>query len=109
MGRGSLSALETPAAVMTRVREEERVNGVRVTSIRLGYVDTAMARSIAAFEGAEYRPETYLRPSSVAAAVRLAVDAAEEAMIESLSIRPRYLGTVWAVRIVHCGAPRLRN
>jgi NADP-dependent 3-hydroxy acid dehydrogenase YdfG len=75
--------------MMTRVREEERVNGVRVTSIRPGYVDTAMARSIAAFEGAEYQPETYLRPSSVAAAVRLAVDAAEEAMIESLSIRPR--------------------
>ncbi|MGX1159407.1 NADP-dependent 3-hydroxy acid dehydrogenase YdfG [Arthrobacter sp. SLBN-100] len=71
------------------LREEERVNGVRVTSIHPGYVDTAMARSIASFEGAEHHPETYLRPSSVAAAVRLAVNATEEAMIESLSIRPR--------------------
>ena len=71
------------------LREEERANGVRVTSIHPGYVDTAMARDIAAFEGGEYQPETYLRPSSVAAAVRLAVDASEEAMIESLSIRPR--------------------
>lgn len=71
------------------LREEERVNGVRVTSIHPGYVDTAMAREIADFEGSEHQPEIYLRPSSVASAVRLAVDASAEAMIESLSIRPR--------------------
>lgn len=69
------------------LREEER-GVVRVTSIHPGRVDTDMQRALQAHEGHEYRAGDYLRPASVAAAVRLALEATPEAMIESLSIRP---------------------
>lgn len=70
------------------LREEER-GRVRVTSIHPGRVDSDMQRQIqAGFGNTDYRPEIYLTPESVAATVRLAVDATSEAMVESLQIRP---------------------
>lgn len=72
------------------LREEERAGGVRVCSIHPGKVDTDMQREIVGFDHGHYQPDTYLRPESVAASVRLAVDAGEDAMIESLSVRPRW-------------------
>ncbi|AGP31230.1 short chain dehydrogenase [Corynebacterium terpenotabidum Y-11] len=70
------------------LREEER-GKIRVTSVHPGRVDTEMqvalqtARGNTAYDGARY-----VRPESVAAAVRLAVDATEEAMVEEVSVRP---------------------
>ena len=39
-------------------------------------------------KGRAYDPDEHLRADSVAATVRLAVDASPEAMVEELSIRP---------------------
>lgn len=70
------------------LREEER-GSVRVTSIHPGRVDTDMQVELqASYDNHDYDGSLYIRPESVAATVRLAVDATPEAMIENLAIRP---------------------
>ena len=70
------------------LREEER-GSVRVTSIHPGRVDTDMQVELqASYGNHDYNGSLYIRPESVAATVRLAVDATPEAMIENLAIRP---------------------
>jgi NADP-dependent 3-hydroxy acid dehydrogenase YdfG len=70
------------------LREEERPQGVRVSSIHPGRVATDMQAELHAWEGKDYRPDAWIRPDQVAKAVRLAVDATRESTVESLSIRP---------------------
>lgn len=69
------------------LREEER-GRVRVCSVHPGRVDTDMQVELQARKGRAYDPGEHLRADSVAAAVRVAVDASPEAMIESVIIRP---------------------
>jgi NADP-dependent 3-hydroxy acid dehydrogenase YdfG len=71
------------------LRDEERANGVQVTSIHPGRVDTDMQHEMIDFEGTQYRAEEYLRVESVTSAVRLAVTASPEASIDMLTVRPR--------------------
>lgn len=71
------------------LRAEEREHGVRVSSVHPGRVDTDMQHELRAFEQGDYQAENYLRPSSVAKAVRFALDASEEASIDQISVRPR--------------------
>lgn len=69
------------------LRQEEK--HLRVTSIHPGRVDTEMQQRVRAHEGAaEYDGSRFLRPESVARAVRFALDASEDAVVEELSIRP---------------------
>ncbi|HET6259884.1 MAG TPA: SDR family NAD(P)-dependent oxidoreductase, partial [Pseudonocardia sp.] len=70
------------------LRAEEAVNGLRVTSVHPGRVDTEMQRGVVAQEGGEYHAETYLRPESVAGAVLLAVTAPDDAALTELVLRP---------------------
>jgi NADP-dependent 3-hydroxy acid dehydrogenase YdfG len=70
------------------LRAEESGNGVRVTSLHPGRVDTDMQRRVVAHEGGEYRPEAYLRPESVAGAVLLAVTAPDDTELTELVLRP---------------------
>ncbi|MDO5700560.1 MAG: SDR family oxidoreductase [Bowdeniella nasicola] len=75
-------------ALTDALREEER-GTVRVTSIHPGRVDTDMQVALQRRAGNQnYDGTRYVRPDSVAATVRLAVDASPEAMIEELQIRP---------------------
>ncbi|WP_432557878.1 SDR family oxidoreductase [Granulicoccus sp. GXG6511] len=71
------------------LREEER-GRVRVCSVHPGRVDTDMQIELQARKGRAYDPSEHLRPESIAAAVRLAVDASPEAMLESMVIRPAF-------------------
>ncbi|GAB3301743.1 SDR family oxidoreductase [Epidermidibacterium keratini] len=70
------------------LREEEREYGVRVSSVHPGKVDTDMQAEIVEHDGTTYQPELYLRPESVARAVRTVVDATEDATVEVVSVRP---------------------
>ena len=75
-------------ALTDALREEERANGVRVSSIHPGRVATDMQAELHEFEGKDYSPTAWIQPGQVAKAVRLAVDASRDATIESLNIRP---------------------
>lgn len=89
---GTKFALKTLADT-TRI--EERANGLRVTSIFPGLVETDLIKTVVALEGGEYNPSGYLQPATVASAVALAVLAPPEASYESITVRPA--GAVAAV------------
>ncbi|MDN5581965.1 MAG: SDR family oxidoreductase [Corynebacterium sp.] len=75
-------------AVTDALREEER-GRVRVSSVHPGRVDTDMQVSLQQGRGnTDYDGTRYVAPASVAAAVRLAVDTTDEAIIEEVSVRP---------------------
>lgn len=69
------------------LRMEER-GRVKVTAIHPGRIDTQMQREIYAAQGRPYRPGAHLAPATVARAVAYVLDAGDEAMVESLQIRP---------------------
>lgn len=69
------------------LREEERER-VRVISIHPGRADTDMQRELVASEGGSYDEGKLLRADSVASAVKFALEASHEAMVETLEIRP---------------------
>src|SRR5690606_15262793 len=71
------------------LRAEEEPLGVRVTTVYPGRTDTDMQRAVVAHEGGHYAPEKYLRPESVAEAVRAAVTAGPDAHMTEVTIRPR--------------------
>lgn len=75
-------------ALTDALREEERRNGVRVTSIHPGRVDTDMQRALVAREGHDYDTAYTITPEMVAATVRVAVDLPSTGTVESLSVRP---------------------
>lgn len=70
------------------LRAEEAPNGVRVTSVHPGRVDTDMQHAVIAHEGGPYQPDAYLRAGSVAGAVLLAVTAPPDAEVTELVLRP---------------------
>lgn len=82
---GTKFALRAFADVL---REEEREHGVRVSSVHPGKVDTDMQREIVERDDARYQPELYLKPESVARAVRMVVEATDDATVEVVSVRP---------------------
>lgn len=73
-------------AVTDALREEER-GVVRVSSIHPGRVDTDMQVQIMGADG--YDGSKYVHVDSIAAAVRLAVDATDDCIVEEVSVRPR--------------------
>lgn len=75
-------------ALTDALREEERPNGVRVSSIHPGRVDTDMQRALVAREGHDYDEHYTITPEMVAATVRVAVDLPPTGTVESLSVRP---------------------
>ena len=75
-------------ALTDALREEERENGVRVSSVHPGRVATDMQEELQAYMGNEYHPEDWIRPEQIAAAVRTAVDATRDSQVEVISVRP---------------------
>ncbi|MDO5035196.1 MAG: SDR family oxidoreductase [Actinomycetaceae bacterium] len=87
-GGGLYSASKFALRAFTDALREEERGVVRVSSVHPGRVDTDMQVDIQTQAGREYHPEDHLRPSSIAKAVRLALDASEEATVEVISVRP---------------------
>ena len=74
-------------ALTDALREEER-GCVRVSSIHPGRVDTDMQVELQRTSNRPYDPSDHLRPASIAAAVRLALEATDDAIVEQISVRP---------------------
>ena len=93
-GWGSYSASKFALRAVTDTLRGEEPD-LRVTSIHPGRVDTDMQRAIVASENAEnpegrtYNPSAFLRPDSVATAVRLALESTPDAHPTEVVIRPR--------------------
>jgi NADP-dependent 3-hydroxy acid dehydrogenase YdfG len=75
-------------ALADSLRAEEEGAGVRVTSVHPGRTDTDMQREVVRQEDGEYRPQAYLRPETVAAAVALAARAPADAAVTEIVLRP---------------------
>ncbi len=69
------------------LRAEEEPNGLRVTSVHPGRTATDMQKQVRDFEGGDYVPEQYMRPSSVAAVIRAAIDTPRDAHVHEIVIR----------------------
>ena len=63
-----------------------------MTTLMPGQVDTPMQVELQEGLGNAYAPEQYLKPGTVAGAVRFIVDAPQDAQLTDLSIRPRAAG-----------------
>ncbi|MFC6085408.1 SDR family oxidoreductase [Sphaerisporangium aureirubrum] len=75
-------------ALADALRLEEEGEGLRVTTVYPGRIDTDMQRSVREQEDGEYEPGKYLRPESVARAVLAALRAGEEAHLTEITVRP---------------------
>ena len=71
------------------LRLEVEPDAIRVATILPGQVATPMQVELQDGIGGEYTPDRYIRPATVASAVRFAVDAPPEVQITDLAIRPR--------------------
>ncbi|GAA2834608.1 NADP-dependent 3-hydroxy acid dehydrogenase YdfG [Leucobacter komagatae] len=69
------------------LRIDEEPFRVRVVTLAPGQTDTAMLR--ANIPSADYRPERYIRPESVAETVRFVVDAPADVQLTDIAVRPR--------------------
>ena len=67
------------------LRLDESANGVRICTVAPGPTDTPMLESMVA----DYQPERYIRPASVARAVRFVVDASDDVQLTDVAVRPR--------------------
>ncbi|WP_295626666.1 SDR family oxidoreductase [uncultured Corynebacterium sp.] len=86
-GQGLYSASKFALrAVTDALREEERDN-LRVSSVHPGRVDTDMQVQIMGAD--DYDGSKYVHVDSIAAAVRLCVDATDDCIVEEVSVRPR--------------------
>lgn len=78
------------------LRAEESGNGIRVTSVHPGRVDTAMQERVVAQEAAAagtadggYDGSKFLRPESVGAAILAALTATRDAHLTEIMVRPQ--------------------
>ncbi|MGJ4076520.1 SDR family oxidoreductase [Corynebacterium macclintockiae] len=91
VGFGPYATTKFALRAYTDALREEQRSKIRVSSIHPGKVDSDMQRQIQTHRGvaeADYDETQYLRPESVAKAVRLAIDATDDATVEALTIRP---------------------
>lgn len=75
-------------ALADALRAEEAESGVRVTSVFPGRTATGMQERVHQQEGAEYDPERFIDPESVATTILTALDLPRDAQITDLSVRP---------------------
>lgn len=71
------------------LRLEEAGNGVRVSTIYPGQINTKMLRSIDTHLGVEFTPEAYIDPGTVANAVLWIAEASPDVHITNVDLRPR--------------------
>lgn len=79
------------SALAHALRQEESEHDVRVSTVAPGPTDTPMNRKTRESQGnvEAIDPREYSTPKSVAAAVRLVIDASDDTQITDIAVRPR--------------------
>jgi NADP-dependent 3-hydroxy acid dehydrogenase YdfG len=72
------------------LHQEELDNGIRVTTVYCGRVDTDMQREVRAAEEGPYEADRYLSPASVAAAILWVVSAPADTHITEFEVKPTW-------------------
>ena len=75
-------------ALADSLRAEERANGVRVTSVYLGRTATAMQERVHEQEGKAYDAGDWIRPETVADAIRHVLDLPRDATVPDVTLSP---------------------
>jgi short-subunit dehydrogenase len=75
-------------AIADALRDEERPNGVRVTTVYPGRTATPMQEKVHQQEGAAYDATRWIEPSSVATTILAALDLPRDAELTELTVRP---------------------
>jgi short-subunit dehydrogenase len=65
---------------------EERPNGVRVMGVYPGRTATAMQVKVRAQEGAEYEPETYTKPTTLASTIRTMLETPRDSLLTQVIV-----------------------
>lgn len=90
-GSGAYSASKfAMRAFADAIRLEEAPNGIRVTSIHPGRVDTQMQERLHTWEGKQYLGEDWIRPAQVADVVLTSLNLDRNAVIDSVNINPMH-------------------
>jgi NADP-dependent 3-hydroxy acid dehydrogenase YdfG len=69
------------------LRAEEDPNGLRVTSVHPGRTATDMQKGVRDFENGAYQPTRYMRPETVAGAVRSVIETPRDAHVHEIVLR----------------------
>ncbi len=75
-------------AIADALREEERPNGVRVTTVYPGRTATPMQEKVHQQEGSAYDASRWIEPRSVAATILAALELPRDAELTELTVRP---------------------
>ena len=65
---------------------EERPNGVRVMGVYPGRTATAMQLKVRAQEGAEYEPETYTQPETLANTIKIMLETPRDSVLTQVIV-----------------------
>jgi short-subunit dehydrogenase len=65
---------------------EERPNGVRVMGVYPGRTATAMQEKVRAQEGAEYEPESYTKPETLAATIKTMLETPRDSILTQVIV-----------------------
>ena len=65
---------------------EERPNGIRVMGVYPGRTATAMQEKVRAQEGAEYEPETYTQPETLASTIRTMLEMPRDSILTQVIV-----------------------
>ncbi|GAB3663560.1 SDR family oxidoreductase [Nocardioides korecus] len=75
-------------ALADALRQEEAPHGVRVTTVHPGRTATPMQQRVHDQEGADYDPDAWIRPETVADAILHVLDLPRDATIPDLTVSP---------------------
>jgi short-subunit dehydrogenase len=86
LGRDANKLEKLCSSLPNALDAEERPNGIRVMGVYPGRTATAMQVKVRAQEGAEYEPETYTKPTTLAATIRTMLETPRDSILTQVIV-----------------------